>query len=156
ALRRPAPIRRSAAPYLKAAAIIAGVGIGVWAGRHQLASLIEGPPRPVEFSTTRGHTLRARLPDSSQVVLAPESRLAYTASLRGDRQLSLVGQAYFEVVHDPHRAFVVHAGNALTTDLGTHFAVRAYPSESQVTVAVADGSVQISNASRGDARVLSA
>src|SRR5262249_28611179 len=44
ALRRPAPIRRSAAPYLKAAAIIAGVGVGLWVGRHQLASLIEGPP----------------------------------------------------------------------------------------------------------------
>ncbi len=55
----------------------------------------------------------------------------------------LEGEGYFEVTHDARRPFRVHAGDALTEDLGTRFVVRAYPELAAVDVAVAEGVVSL-------------
>jgi ferric-dicitrate binding protein FerR (iron transport regulator) len=76
------------------------------------------------------------------VTLGPASSLRY--SIRsGERDAELTGLARFEVRHDPHRPFRIRAGGAETVDLGTTFAVRAYPGEQAVLVAVSDGSVSL-------------
>jgi transmembrane sensor len=51
------------------------------------------------------------------------------------------GEAYFQVVHDDHRAFVLHALNFRIVDLGTEFSVRRKVDRVEVTVA--KGSVRI-------------
>jgi transmembrane sensor len=53
------------------------------------------------------------------------------------------GEVYFEVVHDPARPFVVHAGSRSLTDLGTKFSVRR--NGDHVEVAVVSGRVQLDN-----------
>jgi transmembrane sensor len=98
-------------------------------------------PRFVE--TARGQQAHLRLADGSRVVLAPESRLSYRQE-GNRREVDLEGEAVFEVVHDAERPFVVRSGSALTEDLGTEFAIRAYPSDSTVRVVVREGSVAIS------------
>ena len=96
------------------------------------------------FATARGRRAEIRLPDGTRVSLAPESRVTWrTSSDTVSRDVLLQGEAYFDFVHDPRRPFRVRALNAVIRDLGTRFAVRAYPSDSVVRVAVTYGQVRV-------------
>jgi transmembrane sensor len=93
-------------------------------------------------TTADGQRAVITLPDSTRVVLAPASTLAYDASYgAGGRDVSLVGQAYFEVVHDAARPFRVHMAHGTATDLGTRFEARVYAEDSAATVVVGEGAV---------------
>jgi ferric-dicitrate binding protein FerR (iron transport regulator) len=59
------------------------------------------------------------------------------------RELTLDGAAVFDVVHDSRRPFVVDAANAVTEDLGTRFAISAYPGAEAVRVVVVSGKVSV-------------
>jgi ferric-dicitrate binding protein FerR (iron transport regulator) len=77
-------------------------------------------------------------------MLGVASTLRYPADFAGGpRGVSLEGEAYFEVVHDERRPFVVRAGELVATDLGTEFTVRAYPEDAGVRVVVREGRVAI-------------
>jgi len=84
------------------------------------------------------------LPDSSTIILNDESELSYNYT-RQRREVTLVGEAYFQVNHDPRRPFYVRTGKLLTKVLGTSFSVRAYPRQKDYMVAVTEGLVQVSD-----------
>lgn len=62
---------------------------------------------------------------------------------RQSREVTLEGEAYFSVEHDPRRPFRVRAGNLIATDLGTEFLVRAYPEDPNARVVVRSGEVAV-------------
>jgi transmembrane sensor len=106
---------------------------------------------PVTAQAPRGGTLEVALPDGSRVVLGPESSLRYPSRLgRSGRDVYLQGMGYFEVAPDLQRPFTVHARGSATRVLGTAFAVRAYPEDPQVRVAVTHGSVALNAEGRPD------
>jgi transmembrane sensor len=95
-------------------------------------------------ATTPGQRGVFRLPDGTQVVLGVASTLRYPAAFPdGSREVSLEGEAYFEVVHDTRRPFMVRAGDLVAKDLGTEFTVRAYPEDAGARVVVREGRVAI-------------
>ncbi len=97
-----------------------------------------------EFKTMRGQRTTLTLPDGSHVTLGANSRLSYPVGFGTVRRdVTLVGEAYFEVVHSQAQPFVVHAGDARTTVLGTSFSVRKYPEDSTLRVVVASGRVAL-------------
>jgi transmembrane sensor len=96
-------------------------------------------------TTAAGERIVIHLADSSIITLGPASTVRYTVG-RDRREASLEGLADFKVVHDAARPFVVRAGNAIATDLGTEFVVRAYRGDSSVNVSVTAGSVSIASA----------
>jgi transmembrane sensor len=100
-------------------------------------------------ATIAGQRTLVRLPDSSVAILGPASTLRYTFN-RGARDVVLDGMAEFRVVHDTTRRFTVRARNAVVTDIGTEFVVRAYESDSTVRVAVASGVVSFASATSPD------
>ena len=53
------------------------------------------------------------------------------------------GEAFFEVQRDEKRPFIIEAGEAKVTVLGTSFNVRAYPDEAVIEVFVASGKVRV-------------
>ena len=55
----------------------------------------------------------------------------------------MVGEAYFEVVHDGSRPFAVRAGDIVAVDLGTQFIVRAYGDDPHARVVVREGKVSL-------------
>ncbi len=132
-----------------AAVAVVGVGIAVlWRG-----SPTSNPrfltPAAREYTTTAGQRLSATLVDGTQLMLAPASRLSVPFDYgRGDRAVRLDGEAFFTVVHDPAHPFVVRAGNAVATDVGTRFDVRSYVADSAVRVAIADGRVSLHASTR--------
>jgi transmembrane sensor len=110
------------------------------------------PSAPAEMTrvatTTPGQRGVFRLPDGTQVVLGVASTLRYPAAFAdGSREVSLDGEAYFDVVHDSRRPFMVHAGDLVAKDLGTEFTVRAYPEDAGARVVVREGRVAIRAAS---------
>jgi ferric-dicitrate binding protein FerR (iron transport regulator) len=96
------------------------------------------------YTTGRGEQATISLADGTRVRLNVATTLTVPANYaRGNRRLTLRGEALFAVAQRPGTPFVVVAGNSTTTVLGTTFGVRAYPGDSAVQVAVRDGRVRV-------------
>jgi transmembrane sensor len=144
----------SGRPWLTAGQLAAALIVAVIGGSALGVLLLRSrPSAPAEAmrvaATTSGQRAMFRLPDGTQVVLGVASALRYPAAFRnGSREVSLKGEAYFEVVHDPRRPFVVRAADLVAQDLGTEFTVRAYPEDAGARVVVREGRVAIRAAAR--------
>ena len=106
------------------------------------------PKRPAEprvYTTSAAQRAEITLNDGTRITLAPESRLRVAADFGTERRdLYLEGEAFFDVAHDAARPFTVYAGNASAHDIGTAFAIRSYPSDHAVQIAVREGVVAMS------------
>jgi transmembrane sensor len=83
------------------------------------------------------------LSDGSVVTLKQHSEIRFPAVFGKQREVSLSGEAFFEIARDVHRPFLVHANEVTTRVLGTSFLIKAYAREPEVTVAVRTGKVSI-------------
>lgn len=94
-----------------------------------------------DYATAAAEVRTVALPDGSQAHLAPQSALAIveTPNRRGVRLLA--GEAFFEVLPDPDRPFVVDAAHIAVTVLGTAFDVRL--DDETATVGVKSGLVSV-------------
>ena len=82
------------------------------------------------------------LEDSTRVWLNADSRLRYPSRFEGgERRVELEGEAYFEVVKDAGRSFVVATERGDVRVLGTSFDVRAYGGE-EMTATLVTGRVR--------------
>jgi transmembrane sensor len=95
------------------------------------------------YRTSAGQIDTVKLADGSTVVLGPRSRLALgdAFGVRA-REIELAGVAYFEVVHDDARPFVVRTASATLRDIGTTFSVHS-DSVGGTRVAVTSGAVDV-------------
>lgn len=82
------------------------------------------------------------LTDGTHVWLNAGSSLTYTVPLI-NRDVTVTGEAYFEVAHDAAKQFTVTKGDTKVTVLGTHFNVNAYDDESEIRVTLLEGSVRV-------------
>ena len=129
-----------------AAAAVLLIAFGLYRRNSVQESGYPVSPAAQTVATPVGKRDSVRLADGTRVVLAPESRLTVAAGYGGTvREVSLQGEAYFDVKHDEARPFVVRAGDASIRDLGTTFTVRA-TGEQGVRVAVTSGSVSLAHA----------
>lgn len=88
------------------------------------------------------------LPDGTRVCLNAESSLSFNRHFgRGSRDVTLIGEGYFEVASDASRPFHVHSGNTCVTVKGTTFNVRNYADEPEITVSLLEGSVVLNTES---------
>lgn len=84
------------------------------------------------------------LPDGSLVALNSDSRLEFPRKFKGDvREVTIIGEAFFDVKPNPDKPFVINAGDAQVKVLGTSFNVSAYPGAETVEVIVKTGKVQV-------------
>lgn len=60
-----------------------------------------------------------------------------------NREVYLIGEGYFEVVHDSKHSFVVHTKNADIVDLGTTFNVKAYEESKTTETTLIEGSLEV-------------
>lgn len=98
-------------------------------------------------STPAATTTLVTLSDGTRVMLNANSKLEYPASFDDAevREVRLKGEAHFEVTKNPHRPFVVKAGEMQTQVLGTIFDVKAYRKDAP-KVTLMEGKVKVSNA----------
>lgn len=115
----------------------------VAAGAAIAALLVFRPwaPRSVELVTGPGEQRTVTLSDGSSVALAPGTTIRHRPALGNPRRVELDGEAWFEVVADSIRPFLVVAGRHEVRVLGTSFGVRADQGSDSVVVTVASGRV---------------
>ena len=111
----------------------------VAAARQQVP---DRPPSRQSYATAIGGQKKFALADGSIVTLNTNSQI--DVELLGDRRdVHLVrGEAYFDVVHDDKRPFIVHANQYVVRDIGTAFAVHL-TDKGLVDVRVTKGRVEI-------------
>ncbi|MEI3422037.1 MAG: FecR domain-containing protein [Butyricimonas faecihominis] len=82
-----------------------------------------------------GETKVFYLPDSSRVMLSGDSRLTYNAQFgKTNRELSLRGEAFFQVKRDTSKPFIVETSLIQVEVLGTSFQVIAEKLQAEVFV----------------------
>jgi transmembrane sensor len=98
---------------------------------------------PVTYASSEQMRRDVALPDGSAVQLDVDSEIRVTYS-ESRRDILLVnGRALFAVAKDAARPFVVSAGEAHTTALGTHFQVQREGQQVQVTLT--EGAVAVAS-----------
>ena len=108
-------------------------------------------PKAQSYATAVGQKQELRLADGSRLELNTNTRVH--ASVTASRRIVTLdaGEAYFDVVHDANRPFVVYAGNRRITDLGTKFSV--FRNGDDVRVTVREGRVKVEILGQGSAAV---
>ena len=98
----------------------------------------------MEVSTPAGITTSLTLNDGTTVLLSANSRLEYEKEFTSSkREVTLVGEARFNVTKDPKRPFIVRTEQIQTQVLGTVFDVKAYP-QATPDVTLYEGCVEVS------------
>jgi ferric-dicitrate binding protein FerR (iron transport regulator) len=95
--------------------------------------------------TPRGGQYHLTLPDGTRVWLNAASSITYPVAFQGARrQVSISGEAYFEVAADKAPFIVDVAGKSSVEVLGTSFDVNSYPEENAIKTTLLDGRVKVS------------
>lgn len=85
-----------------------------------------------------------QLSDGTMVWLNAGSQLVYpSVFIRDKREVALTGEAYFDVVENPDKPFIVKTSGLAVTVLGTKFDVSAYPEDKFVETVLESGSVSL-------------
>lgn len=104
------------------------------------------PSQVVTIQANAGMRTHFTLPDGTIAYLNSGSTLSYPLPYdKNVRRVSLSGEAYFEVTHNPEQPFVVSVQNdrMRVKVYGTEFNVEAYEQESQIQTTLVCGSVDI-------------
>lgn len=109
-------------------------------------ALSQRKPVYIEKVNPKGQKTLFMLPDGSTVKLNAESKLVYPDTFATDiREVTLVGEAFFDVKENPAKPFIVKTAHLQTRVLGTSFNIKAYPDENSHEVALVTGKVQIND-----------
>lgn len=122
--------------------LIAG---GIWFAAHkqQEAIVVEAPVKSMLFAPL-GSRISFSLPDGTQGWLNSGSSLEYQIPFNNNRQIAILGEAWFDVAHDANHPFEISAGNSTVKVLGTKFNLNAYPEDKYIEVVLEEGKVEFS------------
>jgi transmembrane sensor len=106
--------------------------------------LTQSPRALSEIATKNGSKTNLILPDGTKVWLNAGSRLTYDSSYGTSiREVSLSGEAFFDVVKNKEKPFIIHASSINIKVLGTEFNVRSYPNDKTTEAALIRGSIEV-------------
>jgi transmembrane sensor len=98
------------------------------------------------ISTPRSGQYQLTLPDNSKVWLNAESMIRFPVAFAGnERKIEISGEVYLEVTKDDFKPFIVMAGDARITVMGTSFNIRAYKDENNLKATLVEGKIKISS-----------
>jgi len=95
------------------------------------------------------------LPDGSKVWVNAGSKIVYDKYFnKSNREIFLIGEAFFDVVKDKTRPFIVHTNAIDLKVLGTAFNVRAYENEKETVTALVHGSIEVTVKNNPEKKIL--
>jgi transmembrane sensor len=98
------------------------------------------------IQTPRGGQYEVIMADGTKVWLNSASSMSYPTTFTGkNRQVTLKGEAYFEVAEDKNKPFKVSVGDVQVEVLGTHFDVMAYEDENAINTTLLAGAVRVTS-----------
>lgn len=96
------------------------------------------------MTTPRGGQYQLTLADGTTVWLNAASSITYpTAFVNNTREVTVVGEAYFEVKKNSSSPFIVKTPKEKIIVLGTSFNVNAYPDEPVIKTSLLEGAVKV-------------
>ncbi len=99
---------------------------------------------PTEITTRNGSKINLLLPDGTKVWLNAGSKLNYDTPYSNTiREVTLSGEAFFDVVKNPSRPFIIHIGKINIEVLGTAFNVKSYPGDKTIETSLIRGSIEV-------------
>lgn len=143
------PARRFQLPaWAKIAAVLiplltAGI---LWALHYKKTSspLQEDGITAKTFTIPYGATKKITLPDGSEVWLNAGSTLTTAEGFNnGNREVTLNGEAYFDVEQNAGIPFVIRTGKMNIRVLGTTFNVKAYPEDVTTEASLIQGAIEV-------------
>ncbi|ASZ14235.1 DUF4974 domain-containing protein [Chitinophaga pendula] len=98
-----------------------------------------------EVVTTTGSRTSVILPDGTMVMLNACSKLEYDIHdfMKGNREVTLQGEGYFDVKTDAGHPFIIKAGQVDVRVLGTVFNLKAYPEDGITETTLISGKVEV-------------
>jgi ferric-dicitrate binding protein FerR (iron transport regulator) len=97
-----------------------------------------------EIFVSRGSRANITLPDGTIVWLGHDSHLSYKEKFNGkNRQVSLSGEAFFDVASDDGHPFFVYTSGPTIKVTGTEFYIQAYPSNPSVETSLISGKIDL-------------
>lgn len=137
---------KPATTYRVAAGIVLLMTIGIvyWLTGNKKNEKMQ---QMVTIHNRENFTHKIVLSDGTQVWLNPNSSISYNKSNFSDssREVTMTGEAFFDVSHDASKPFRVASGNIITRVLGTAFNITAYKNEKNINVLLVRGRVQVSS-----------
>jgi len=96
-------------------------------------------------STSIGENKTITLSDGTKVTLNANTTFSYPEKFSEEsRDVSLQGEAFFDVAHNPEKPFKVATGNGMNIQvLGTVFNVKSYPEDQNVETTLVSGKVKV-------------
>ena len=90
------------------------------------------------------------LSDGTQITLNAGSSIEFPESFEGApvREVTLNGEAFFEVAKNPNKPFLIKTEGVTTKVLGTSFNVNSYAFNDHISVTVKTGKVQVQSTSK--------
>ena len=139
----PRPIRKISSRWYSAAAVmllLLTTTLFLWRRGGDATHALS----PQEENNLLSGITSIQLPDGSSVMLRDGSWLNVDSSFAGNtREVSLQGEAYFDVASNPGKPFIIHTGKVKTTVLGTAFSIKANPADPVITITVTRGKVKV-------------
>jgi ferric-dicitrate binding protein FerR (iron transport regulator) len=100
--------------------------------------------------TKYGQKMHLQLPDGSEVWLNSGSKISFPKYFSNTvREVTIYGEGFFNVTHDPSRPFIVKSPDLSAEVLGTSFNIRAYEDETEQKVSLVTGKVKVVMEKRG-------
>ncbi|QEC43169.1 FecR family protein [Pseudobacter ginsenosidimutans] len=98
------------------------------------------------ITTPNGGMFQLLLSDGTKVWLNAASSITYPVAFSGSRrEVSITGEAYFEVKQQKNKPFIVKTAGEEITVLGTAFNVNSYTDEPSIRTSLVEGAVKINN-----------
>ena len=130
------PMRRK---WFRAAVVLLPLllaGVGYWYVNHSVPM--------VEIVVNNGQRRQITLPDGSEAWISAGSTLAYPERFLRTRTIQLSGEAYFSVVKNKTKPFIVETEHLSVNVVGTEFNVTSYPKDDKTTTALVSGKIKVS------------
>ncbi|UFH52287.1 FecR family protein [Spirosoma sp. KNUC1025] len=130
--------------FYRIAAVLVLVSSVGWLSYRLLFMGSDHPAARMVTLVTANQKLSKTLPDGTTILLNRHSTLTYPTAFADDRRdITLTGEAFFNVTPDANRPFRIKARPTVIQVVGTSFSVRAY--DDNVSVAVRTGKVRFSS-----------
>ena len=146
--KKPITGRFAAYHWLRAAVVFFVLGLTAlfyFQSRKEEAKNFESVDQEIFItnSNQQGEKTKVMLEDGSVVYLNSKSSITYPKNFKNKRAIQLNGEAFFEVVKDPHHPFTVEANGIITTALGTSFNISTFKENQQVAITLLTGKVKL-------------
>lgn len=131
---QPAPLQATRVVPLRKVYRIAAAVIGLLVVSSAAWWMLGSRPQQIALRSGNA-TLRDTLPDGTVITLNKNAEVHYRPAFAGaTREITLNGEAFFEVAQDAQKPFIIHSGDVTVRILGTSLNVKTTDHSTEVIV----------------------